>query len=184
MEEATMEEALIAEAPGVTTFTLYIPDFLQEYSLSDKSLDEQKNELLRKDWLTSGLTYEIQAMFPTPTDIQVNDDNKRDPIAFQHKIAQLFPVGRIFASFKQINQAADMFLGAWAIKKTSHSQSIQCAYSATHDKKDRKHLDVSKRRKLEPTLKSVYKCPFIIWYSYAAYCKNRLLKKRDIFYHM
>jgi hypothetical protein len=184
MEEATMEEALIAEAPGVTTFTLYIPDFLQEYSLSDKSLDEQKNELLRKDWLTSGLTYEIQAMFPTPTDIQVNDDNKRDPIAFQHKIAQQFPVGHIFASFKQIDQAADIILGAWAIKKTSHSKSIQCAYSATHDKKDRKHSDVSKRRKLEPTLKSVYKCPFIIQNSYAAYCKNMLLKKPDIFYHV
>jgi hypothetical protein len=152
--------------------------------LSNKSLHEQKNELLRKDWLTSGLTYEIQAMFPTPTDIQVNDDNKRDPIAFQHKIAQLFPVGRIFASFKQIGQAADLFLGAWAIKKTSHSKSIQCAYSTTHDKKDRKHPDVSKRRKLEPTLKLVYKCPFIIQYSYVAYCKNRLLKKPDFCYHV
>jgi hypothetical protein len=49
MEEATMEEGLIAEAPGATTFTLYIPDFLQEYSLSNKSLFEQKNKLLRKD---------------------------------------------------------------------------------------------------------------------------------------
>jgi hypothetical protein len=123
-------------------------------------------------------------LFPTPTDIQVDDDNKRDPIAFQHKIAQLFPVGRIFASFKQINQIADMFLGAWAIKKTSHSKSIQCAYSATHDKKDRKHPDLSKRRKLEPALELVYKCPFIIWYTSVAYCKNRALKKPDIFYHV
>jgi hypothetical protein len=54
-----MEEASIADATGANTFTLYIPDFLQEYSLSDKSLEEQKNELLRKDWLTSGPTYEI-----------------------------------------------------------------------------------------------------------------------------
>jgi hypothetical protein len=59
MEEAMMEEASIADATGANTFTLYIPDFLQEYSLSDKSLEEQKNELLRKDWLTSGPTYEI-----------------------------------------------------------------------------------------------------------------------------
>jgi hypothetical protein len=99
-------------------------------------------------------------------------------------MAQLFPVGRIFASFKQIDQAADMFLGAWAIKKTSHSKRIQCAYSATHNKKDRKHPGVSKRRKLEPTLKPVYKCPFIIRYSFVAYCKNRALKKPDIFYHV
>jgi hypothetical protein len=46
MEEATMEEGMIADAPGVTTFTLYIPDFLQECSLPQKSLEEQKNELL------------------------------------------------------------------------------------------------------------------------------------------
>jgi hypothetical protein len=59
MEEAMMEEASIADATGANKFTLYIPDFLQEYSLSNKSLEEQKNELLRKDWLTSGLTYEI-----------------------------------------------------------------------------------------------------------------------------
>ncbi len=77
-----------------------------------------------------------------------------------------------------------MFLGAWAVKKTSHSKSIQCAYSATHDKKDRKHPDKSKRRKLEPTLKSVYKCPFIIRYSFVAYTKNKALKKPDIFYHV
>jgi hypothetical protein len=99
--------------------------------------------------LTSGLTHEIETLFPTRTEIQVNDDNKRYPIAFQHKIAQLFPFRRMFASFKQIDQAAPyMFLGAWAIKKTSNPKSIQCAYSATHDKKDRKHPDVSRRCKL------------------------------------
>jgi hypothetical protein len=78
----------------------------------------------------------------------------------------------LFASFKQIDQAADMFLGAWAIKKTVHSKSIQCSYSSMHDKKDRKHPNPDKRCKLEPTLKSVYKCPFIIRYSFVAYCKK------------
>jgi hypothetical protein len=94
-------------------------------SIAAIPLEEQKNELLQKDWLTSGLTHEIETLFPTHIEIQINDDNKCDPIAFQHKIPQLFPFGLIFASFKQINQAADLFLGAWAIKKTSHSKSIQ-----------------------------------------------------------
>jgi hypothetical protein len=107
----------IADAPGATNFTIYIPDFLQEYSLSEKSIEEQKIELLRKDWLTSGLTHEIETLFPTHTEIQINDDDKCDPIDFQHKIAQLFPFGLIFVSFKQIGQAADMFLGAWAISR-------------------------------------------------------------------
>jgi hypothetical protein len=170
--------------PGVTTFTIYIPKFLEEYSLSEKSLDQQKKELLQKDWLTSGLIGEIEALFPCRSEIKSDNDNKRDPRAFQHKIAQLFPSGRIFASFKQLDQAADMFLGTWAVKKTPHSKSIQCTYSATHNKKDRKHADVSKRRKLEPTLKSVYKCSFIVRYSFVAYCKNKALKKPEVFYHV
>jgi hypothetical protein len=184
MEEATMNKEMFAEGPGVTTFTLYIPYFLREYSLSKQSLEEQKNELLRKDWLTSGLIHEIHSLYPTCSDIKTDDDNKRDPTAFKHKISKLFPPGRIFASFKQLDQAADMFLGAWAIKKTSHSKRTQCVYSITHDKQDRKHPNLSKRRKIEPTLKSVYKCPFIIWYSFVAYCKNRAFKKPDIFYHV
>jgi hypothetical protein len=134
--------------------------------------------------LTSGLIHEIHSLYPTCLEIKTDDDNKRDRTAFEYKISQLFPSGHIFASFKQLDQAAEMFLGAWAIKKTSHSKSIQCAYSITHDKQDRKHPDLSKRRKIEPTLKSVYKCPFIIWYCFVAYCKNRALKKPDIFYHV
>jgi hypothetical protein len=91
MEEATMNEEIFAEGPGATTFTLYIPDFLREYSLSEQSLEEQKNELLRKDWLTSGLIHEILSLYPTCSEIKTNDDNKRDPNAFEHKISQLFP---------------------------------------------------------------------------------------------
>jgi hypothetical protein len=49
MEEAMVEEASVDDAPGANTLTLYIPNFLQEYSLSDKSMEEQKNELLQKD---------------------------------------------------------------------------------------------------------------------------------------
>jgi hypothetical protein len=151
---------MIDEASGATLFTLYIPVFLREYSLSKQSLEEQKNELLRKDWLTSGFIHKMHSLFPTCSEIKIDDDNNRDPTTFEHKILQLFPSGRIFASFKQLDQAADMFLGAWAIKKTSHSKSIQCAYYVTHDKQDRKHPDLSKRRKIEPTLKSVYiECP-------------------------
>jgi hypothetical protein len=183
MEHATFEEQTHAEVLDATFFTLYIPDFVQEeYSLSGKTLDEQNTQLLQKDWLTPGLIHEIETLFPNPSEINSDDDNRRDPIAFQRKIALLFPCGRIFVSFKQINQAANTFLGAWANKKTMHSKSIQCSYSSTHDKKDRKHPNADKRRKLEPALKLVYKCPFIIRYSFVAYCRNRALKKPDVFY--
>ncbi len=86
-----MEVEMIAEAPGATTFTVYIPDFLREYILSEQSLEEQKNVLLRKDWLTSGLIHKICSLFPTCSEIRADNDKKRDPTAFEHKISPLFP---------------------------------------------------------------------------------------------
>jgi hypothetical protein len=43
-----MEEAMNAEASGATTFTIYIPPFLQEHSLSGQSLEQQNKELLQR----------------------------------------------------------------------------------------------------------------------------------------
>ncbi len=103
MDESTMEEQMNAEGPDVTTFTLYVPDFVQQYRLSEQTPDEQNTELLRKDWLTPGLTHEIESLFPTASEINRHDDNKRDSIAFQRKAALLFPSGRMFASFKHTN---------------------------------------------------------------------------------
>jgi hypothetical protein len=108
MDGATIEDAedlTNAELPDATTFTLYIPDFVQQYSLSGKTLAQQNTELLQKDWLTPGLTHEIESLFPIASEINRQDDNKRDSIAFQRKAALLFPSGRMFASFKQIDQA-------------------------------------------------------------------------------
>ena len=100
MEQTTIEEQIPAEVPGATTFTLYIPDFVHEYRVSAKTQDKQNSELLRKDWLTSGLIHKIETLFPNPSEINSDDDNKRDSVAFQCKIALLFPCGRMFASFK------------------------------------------------------------------------------------
>jgi hypothetical protein len=84
MEEAMMNEEMIAEAPGATTFTLYIPGFLWEYSLSEQPLEgQEKNELLQKDWLTSGLIHKIYSLFPTCSEIKTDDDNKCDPAAIR-----------------------------------------------------------------------------------------------------
>jgi hypothetical protein len=151
MEEETREDKSIAQGPFESIFNIFIPEFLPvpeflpEYSLSSLTLDEQNTQLLQKDWLTTGVVEEIEALFPSSSKIKADNDNKRDPIEFQHKISKLFPPGRIFASFKQLDQAADMFLGAWAVKKTTHSKSIPCAYSSAHDKKYRKHGNLLKR---------------------------------------
>ena len=87
MDEATMDEATIehatseeqtnAEVLDATAFNLYIPDFVPEYSLSGKTLDEQNTQLLQKDWLTPGLIHEIETLFPNPSEI--NSDASTDP---------------------------------------------------------------------------------------------------------
>jgi hypothetical protein len=125
-EEETREVEIIAQGPFESIFNIFFPKFLPEYSLTSLTLDEQNTQLLQTDWLTTGLLEEIKALFPSSLKIKANDDNKGDPIVYQHKIAKLFPPGRIFTSFKQLDQATDMFLGAWAVKKTTHSKSIQC----------------------------------------------------------
>jgi hypothetical protein len=181
-EDKSDNELDAQQALDHSTFNIYIPTFLLQYELSSLSYEEQNRQLLQKDWLTRGLTQEIEALYPTAAEIKKEDDNKRDPAAFQQKISKLFPSGRIFASFKQLDQAADMFLGAWAVKKTNHSKSISCSYSATHNLKSRKHLDPTLRRKLDTSLKDIYKCPFKIRYSFVAYSKNKALKKPDILY--
>jgi hypothetical protein len=181
--EETSEDEEPTTVPTFSTHTIYIPDFLALYIISPLSWALQNKELLKEDWLTPGLLSEIEALAPSPTEIEADQDNRRDPSAFQNKIAKLFPVGRIFASFKQLDQAADMFLSSWAIKKTHHGKCIQCSYSAPINKK-RSHADTLLRRRHEPTLKSVYKCPFAIRYSYLAYCKNKNFKKPDVFYQV
>jgi hypothetical protein len=79
--QATIEDAgdlTNAELPDATTFTLYIPNFVQQYSLSGKTLAQQNTELLQKDWLTPGLTHEIESLFPIASEINRHDDNKCD----------------------------------------------------------------------------------------------------------
>jgi hypothetical protein len=68
MVEVTNEQQTSAEVPDVTTFTLYISEFVQECSLSCTTQDEQNTELLQKDWLTpAGPIHEIETLFPNPS---------------------------------------------------------------------------------------------------------------------
>jgi hypothetical protein len=75
-EPDTTVDPVTPEAPTATSFTIYIPVFLEEYSLSTQSLEQQKNKLLKKDWLTTGLIAEIETLFPTCSEIQKDKDNK------------------------------------------------------------------------------------------------------------
>jgi hypothetical protein len=141
-------------------------------------------ELLKKNWLTPDLVREIESSFPTKEQISntAEGDNIRDLEAFKVMAAKLLPKGRIFVSFKQLDEVSKMFLDAWAINKVHITKRICCFYAEPCNKKSRLHEDPAKLRKIETSAKSVYKCPFEIRYSFMGYSQNKESKKPNIFY--
>ena len=141
---------------------VYIPDFVEEYfDVTKYSPFETKKVLAAKQWVTDGLMKEVDDCFPSSASINHYNDNERDCDLFAKKDALLFPVGRIFASFKQLDQAAELFCNAWAVKKTHPGKYIGCQYGKSiHSHRSRLHDDISKRQKIEYCPKSSIECPF------------------------
>ena len=169
-----------------TTYTIYVPTFLADVLLSQMLITDLNAELLKKNWLTPELVREIESCFPTKEEISnsTEGDNIRDLDAFKAKAAKLLPKGRIFVSFKQLDQVSKMFLDAWAVNKVHVTKRICCSYSATSNKKSRLHPDRAKRRKVETSAKTLYQCPFQIRYSFMNYSKKTPTKKPNIFYRV
>jgi hypothetical protein len=88
---------------------LYIPDFLQSQLSSGNDLQTSNLYLQGRNWLTPGLVDEISSLFPTADDVNPSS-GARDKDQFAINCLELFPVGRIFASYKQLDQVAKMFL--------------------------------------------------------------------------
>ena len=105
---------------------------------------------------------------------------------FVDNCTQLFVKGRIFASFKQLDQAADMFLEAWAVSKSHNGKRISCSFS--QDTKKRKAAVVPledppiSTHEHSVSLKEQTKCPFKILYSYVNH--KEINKKPGIFYQV
>jgi hypothetical protein len=157
------------------TYTIYIPTFLDAIHQSERLVSNLNVELLHQNWLTPDLVREIEDCFPTKEQISntPDGDNIRDLEAFKVKAAKLLPTGRIFDSFKQLEQVSKMFLDAWAINKKVHlAKRICCFYSESPNKKRRLHDDPAKHQKVDTSVKGIYKCPFAIRYSFINYSKT------------
>jgi hypothetical protein len=98
------------------------------------------------------------------------------------KAAKMLPKGKIFASFKQVDQVSNMFLDAWAINEVQSTKCIRCFYAEPCNKNSRLHDSPSKCRKIETLVKNACRCPFEIRYSFINYCHNKDSKKLNIFY--
>ena len=166
--------------------TIYIPSFLDVIPVTPLPLSQLNIHLLKKNWLTPDLVCEIERCFPTKAQITISadGDNVRDPQAFKVQATRLMPPGRIFASFKQLDQVAKLFLDAWGIQKIHTTKRIGCFYGKPCNKKSRLHEDPAKRRRVVISPKKVYQCPFEIRYSFIDYCNNTESKKPNIFYRV
>jgi hypothetical protein len=119
---------------------LCIPDFLEAELKSGDAIQEINLRLQEKNWLTTGIIAEISSLFPTAVDVNPST-GERDEAKFVENCQPLFPLGRIFASHKQLDQVAKMFLEAWAISKAHNGKKISCHLGPQLKKRKKPSLD-------------------------------------------
>ena len=165
--------------------TLCIADFLESELQSGDDIQVINQRLLCKNWLTTGLVEEITSLFPMSDDI-TPDTGERNKEMFVINCNLLFPKGRLFASSKQLDQVAEMFLEAWAISKSLSGKKISCSYSEdTRKRKSNVFLvedPTSSTREHSTSLKDQIKCPFKILFALVKH--KEMNKKPGIFYRV
>jgi hypothetical protein len=110
---------------------LYIPTFAIVGSNHTTNLTELSNKWRGKSWLTDGLENEIANHTPYETEINRKASNQRDTDAFKSKVGAFSLTGRVFASYRQLTQAAELLLEQWAIKPVHRSKATHCWYSSS-----------------------------------------------------
>lgn len=149
---------------------IYIPDWYEEVMTSSEDKEAIEKDLKQRCWVTDDLSTEIRNHYPTSDEIIVNrsiGNCTRDMTAFQKKCAAVFPTGRIFMSYKQVQQAAKHFLTGWNCKKSGGGMFVSCFYSKRQGTSSYKSsCEPAKRRSIQPSLKEQFQCPFIIRYTF------------------
>jgi hypothetical protein len=169
-------------ATSITTMAdraVHVPDFLAAELESGDDLIHIRDRLQQKNWLTDELVNEITGLFPNSDDVDPMT-GARDQTRFSENCSKLFPKDRIFASEKQIDQVAAMFLEAWAVVKAHNGKKIICHYGLNTKKSTDSPFLPSLPRE-HATRKSKVQCPFKIAYSHQG--MKASLKKPGMFYH-
>ena len=80
--------------------------------------------------------------FPKSSDICLSKNNQRNKESFTKAANKLFPIGRVFASNRQLDQVAEKLSQSWGLKKTHGSKKIGCHYGVSPHKKSRKKISI------------------------------------------
>jgi hypothetical protein len=156
-----------------------IPDFVEQELSTGDSLEVIRVRLQSMNWLSTDLVTEITSLLPTTGDVNPLT-GERDKERFAENCLLLFPTGRVFASEKQIDQVADMFMDGWACKKCHDGKKIMCHYGVSFKKKKELVVDALVPREISQSQKERCQCPFTIRYSHQG--KKVSVKKPGLFY--
>ena len=111
-------------------------------------------DLAKKNWLCDELEAQVDMFHPKRCHIS-NKDNSRDTVALKSYQESLFPVGRCFASYYQLQQVAKMVGDAWGFEVTTHAKKISCTLGNQDPSRKVKHA----------TLKDTVACPFFLGFT-------------------
>ena len=92
----------------------FINDIIEEINNNTISRDKANKIFSESDWLVPERLSEVQSNFPLSIDIDYKSC-RRNKDAFVSTCDTVFPIGRIFSSSLQLNQALKIFLSKWAI---------------------------------------------------------------------
>ena len=108
--------------------------------------------------MTESLVFEIME--------HLADSRKPDHYnQFTNNCIKLFPVGREFANYRQLEQFVNLFLEGWKISKHRDGNTFKCFYSAPKKKKKNDIMFEEKFENSKMSLKESIKCPFVIRFS-------------------
>ena len=105
---------------------------------SNESDDINQIKLMNENWVTPSLEEEMRQYYPKSSDIT------RDPLtndvymgnnSFSENFSKMFPNGRQFLNYIQLNQAIKIFSKHWNMLSKGNSKAIFCSYSHIPAKK-------------------------------------------------
>ena len=143
------------------------PDFYHTGVNSDKVGNILESEFLNEDWMTNELVEELFNFVP-PSKSDDKDQNVIDndlKTKFTEYCSHIFPIGREFANYRQLDQYLSLFLKSWKIRKNRDGFSFKCFYANNHRVYTPKNSFAARKKCTIRKLKTQINCPFVIRWS-------------------
>ena len=104
-------------------FSAVYPSFYEEWMISEREHSEVESYFIKQNWLTEDLINELNSFIP-------DSNNESGPNReFESMCKHMFPRGRKFANYRQLDQYITVFLTNWKCIKRREGNSFRCFYA-------------------------------------------------------